>query len=295
MVEQLFPAVQRGDTFRTELQLMRKSGDVGWYAFHAGLLWAGGEEMIGMLIDITERKLAEEELAIHRAEVQLGVSRQRLRELVVQNELDRERERKSVAREIHDELGQVLTGLRMSLLLMEMRFCSLDPALPKVVADMKALLDRGIGNVRDVVLFLRPTALDTGLKHALESLCNEFSKDAGLSFDLDLPELDIAMDETRSIVVYRIVQESITNTIRHAKASKVGVTLDDADELVLEIHDNGIGFDVEKAKGLKSFGLLGMRERAIALGGILDIESTPAQGTTVRLTIPRNTPSGGAT
>lgn len=294
VVEQLFPAVQHGDTFRTELQLLRKNGDIGWYAFHASLLWAGGEEMIGMLIDVTERKLAEEELAIHRAEVQLGVSRQRLRELVVQNELDRERERKNVAREIHDELGQVLTGLRMSLLLMEMRFCALDPALPKVVADMKALLDRGIGNVRDVVLFLRPAALDMGLKHALESLCNEFSKNAGLSFDLDLPKLDIAMDETRSIVVYRIVQESMTNTIRHAKASKVGVTLDDADELILEIHDNGIGFDVEQARGMKSFGLLGMRERAIALGGRLDIESNAAQGTTVRLTIPRVTPSEGA-
>ncbi|MBB1077586.1 PAS domain-containing protein [Rhodoferax sp. 4810] len=293
--EQLFPAVQRGDTFRTELQLMRKNADIGWYAFHAGLLWAGGQEVIVMLIDITERKLAEEELATHRAEVQLGVSRQRLRELVVQNELNRERERKSVAREIHDELGQVLTGLRMSLLLMEMRFCSLDPALPKVVADMKALLDRGIGNVRDVVLFLRPAALDMGLKHALESLCNEFSKNAGLSFDLDLPKLDIAMDETRSIVVYRIVQESITNTIRHANASKVGVTLDDADELVLEIHDNGIGFDVEKARELKSFGLLGMRERAIALGGSLDIESSSARGTTVRLTIPRTTPTEVAT
>jgi len=291
MGEQIYPAVQRGDTFRTELQLLRKNGDIGWYAFHAGVLRAGSEEMIGMLIDITERKLAEEELARHRAEVQLGVSRQRLRELVVQNELNREQERKSVAREIHDELGQVLTGLRMSLLLMEMRFCSLDPALPKVVADMKAILDRGIGNVRDVVLFLRPAALDTGLKHAIESLCHEFSKSARLSFDLDLPELDVEMDETRSIVVYRIVQESITNTIRHAKASKVGVTLEDADELVLEIHDNGIGFDVEKAKSLKSFGLLGMRERAIALGGRLDIESAPLQGTTVRLTIPLTLPS----
>lgn len=289
--EQVYAVIRQGETFRTELQLMRKDGECGWYAFHAGLLRAGGEEIIGMLIDITERILAEEELAIHRAEVQLGVSRQRLRELVVQNELNRERERKSVAREIHDELGQVLTGLRMSLLLMEMRFCSLDPALPKVVADMKALLDRGIGNVRDVVLFLRPAALDMGLKHALESLCNEFSKSAGLTFDLDLPAFDIAMDETRSIVVYRIVQESMTNTVRHAKASKVGVTLDVTDELVVEIHDNGIGFDVEKARELKSFGLLGMRERAIALGGVLDIESSAAQGTTVRLTIPKTTPS----
>jgi PAS domain S-box-containing protein len=292
--EQIYPAVRRGDTFRTELQLVRKNGELGWYAFHAGQLRVGGDEIIGMLIDITERILAEEELAIHRAEVQLGVSRQRLRELVVQNELDRERERKNVAREIHDELGQVLTGLRMSLLLMEMRFCSLDPALPKVVSDMKALLDRGIGNVRDVVLFLRPAALDMGLKHAIESLCSEFSKSAGLSVDLDLPDVDVAMDETRSIAVYRIVQESMTNTVRHAKASKVGVTLDVAEELVVEIHDNGLGFDVEKARGLKSFGLLGMRERAIALGGELDIESSSQHGSTVRLTIPMNRPSGKA-
>jgi len=240
----------------------------------------------GFISDITERKQVEEELAIHRADVELGVSRQRLRELVVQNERERELERKSVAREIHDELGQVLTGLRMRLLLMELRYCALDPGLPQLVADMKGLLDRGIRGVRDVVMHLRPTTLDLGLRHAIEALCTECASSSGMTFTLDLTECDCALDEMRAVVVYRIAQESITNAIRHARASTISVTLGADNAMVLEVGDNGRGFEAGSARLAHSFGLLGMRERAIALGGQLEIESAPQQGTTVRLTIP---------
>ncbi len=244
----------------------------------------------GFTSDITERKRVEEELAIHRADVQLGVSRQRLRELVVQNESVREQERKAMAREIHDELGQVLTGLRMRLLLMEMRYCALDPALPSLVADMKDLLDRGIRGVRDVVLYLRPNTLDLGLVHAIETLCAESASAGAIAFALDLPGGDCGLDEMRAVVVYRIVQESITNALRHGSASRIRISLRSGDALVLEVTDNGTGFDVAAGQRKNSFGLLGMNERAIALGGTLEIESQLQYGSTIRLTIPHDFP-----
>ena len=244
----------------------------------------------GFISDITERKRVEEELAIHRADVQLGVSRQRLRELVVQNESVREQERKAMAREIHDDLGQVLTGLRMRLLLMEMRYCTLDPALPSLVADMKNLLDRGIRGVRDVVLYLRPNTLDLGLVHAIETLCAESASAGAVAFAVNLPGGDCGLDEMRAVVVYRIVQESITNALRHARASRICITLCCGDALVLEVTDNGSGFELAAAQRKNSFGLLGMNERAIALGGTLEIESQLQYGSTIRLTIPHDFP-----
>jgi len=234
--------------------------------------------------NITKRILMEEELAAERAEVSLGVTRQRLRELVVQNEMVRNQERKHIAHEIHDELGQVMTGLRMGLLLMEMRYCRLEPTLPKLVSDMKALLDRGIGNMRNIVSHLRPAIVDVGIKNAIECLCHESQKGTDLMIDLDMPISKVALDD-KTFVVYRVVQESLTNIVRHAKASKVGITLDDQDGLVVEIHDNGVGFHVEEVGMNKYFGLLGMRERAIALEGCLEIDSEPTLGTTIRLTL----------
>ncbi len=241
----------------------------------------------GFITDVTERKLAEEELTAHRAEAALGESRQRLRELVAQNEKAREDERKHVAREIHDELGQVLTALRMNLLLMEMRFCALDPALAEVVLDMKSLVDRAIHGVRGVALNLRPQALDLGLVSAIEWLREEFSRRTGLPCVLHVQDDSIDLDETRSVVVFRIVQESLTNVARYARASRVDIDLRHrGDELSVAVRDDGAGFDVALARTKKSFGLLGMRERATVLGGRLEIHSAIGQGTTVSVVIP---------
>ncbi|MCF8167311.1 MAG: PAS domain S-box protein, partial [Rhodoferax sp.] len=240
----------------------------------------------GFVTDITERKRMEEELAAHRAEVLLGVSRQRLRELVVQNEKLREDDRKNLAREVHDELGQVMAGIRMSLLLMEMRYCSLDPGLSQLVGSMKSLLDRGIKGVRDVVTHLRPVALDLGLVSAIESLCTEFSVLNVLEFVFNPPNEDVILDERRLVVVFRIVQESITNILRHARATRVDIDLKLSSYLEVQIQDDGTGFDVSAARQKMSFGLLGMQERAIALGGSVEIDSAPGQGTRVRLVVP---------
>ena len=175
----------------------------------------------------------------------------------------------------------------MNLLLMEMRFCELDPALAELVLDMKTLVDRAIHGVRGVALNLRPQALDLGLVSAIEWLREEFSKRTGLPCVLHVQDQAIDLDETRSVVVFRIVQESLTNIARYAHASRVDIELRHlGDELSVQVRDDGQGFDVALARLKKSFGLLGMRERANVLGGRLEIQSAIGQGTTVSVVIP---------
>jgi signal transduction histidine kinase len=129
--------------------------------------------------------------------------------------------------------------------------------------------------------------LDLGLVTGLEWLCQEFSRQTMLPCRLHGANEDIHLNEAFSIVVFRIVQESLTNVARYAAASQVNITIRSSNhQLVLEIRDNGRGFDVAAVQQQKTFGLMGMRERATALGGRVDIESAPAQGTTVRVSIP---------
>ena len=251
----------------------------------------GGTLWHGFATDITERQLAEDELVAHRAEVARGESLQRLRELNAQNQNAREDERRHVAREIHDELGQQLTALRLGLLLTEVRFCALDPALAAQVADMKALVDRAIQGVRDVATQLRPAALDLGLIPALEWLCADFSKRTSLPCTMRAHASAALLAEVRAVLVFRIVQESLTNIARYAGASQVAVVLTRTGKrqgagLRLEVRDDGQGFDVVAAYLKNTFGLLGMRERANTLGAQLDIHSNPGAGTHISLTIP---------
>lgn len=237
-----------------------------------------GRLLMAVVRDVSERQ---------KAEMELDESRQRLRELVAQNEARREDERKHIAREVHDELGQVLTALRMDLSLLGMRFGSVDPAVSDKVLGMKGLVDRAILGVRNVAVNLRPTALDMGLVPAIEWLSNEFTKHTAIACVLHAQEEHIDLDESRAVGVFRIVQESLTNVTRYAQASQVHIALGRrGNELWVEVRDNGQGFDAGAAAKKKSFGLLGMRERALALGGRVDITSAPGQGTVIGVTIP---------
>lgn len=240
---------------------------------------------IGRHHDMTERK--DTETAMLKLNRELTQSRQSLRELAALNEAVREEERKHIAREVHDELGQLLSALRMGLLLMEMRFSALHPALNDKVLDMKVLVDSAIQGVRNVALQMRPTALNQGLAPALEWLCFEFTKSTHVACTLHVIKEDVVLDEARAVVVFRIVQESLTNITRYARASQVHITICRRDlELCLQVQDNGQGFDVSNGAHKKTFGLLGMRERALALGGKMAITSSPGQGTVIDVTIP---------
>jgi signal transduction histidine kinase len=171
--------------------------------------------------------------------------------------------------------------------LLGMRYGAENPALLDKLSGMKGLTDRAIQGVRNVAVNLRPAALDMGLVSAIEWLCSEFTERTAVPCRLHTRDDNITLDETRHVVLFRIAQESLTNIVRYAQASQVDVSIGHhGPALQLEVRDNGCGFDMTKISEKKSFGLLGMRERALTLGGELEIRSTPAQGTRIRVTIP---------
>lgn len=286
----LWSAVIGTGGWQGEIWGRRKNGEVFpiWLTISAVKDDAGAvTHFVGTHSDITERKHAD--AAMLNLNRDLSESRQRLRGLAAQTEARLESERKHIAREVHDELGQVLTALRMDLSLLRMRFGALDPAIGEHAAAMKRLVDRAIQGVRDVAVNLRPTALDMGLVPAIEWLCSEFTGQTRIACVFDAGQQHIELDEARAVVVFRIVQESLTNITRYAHASLVEVSLSlRAGQLALEVRDNGCGFDRAAAAARKTFGLLGMRERALALGGRVDIVSAPGQGTLIGVSIPIN-------
>lgn len=234
----------------------------------------------GVILNITSCK---------RSEIELVKSRQLLRELAAQEEALLEEERKRIAREVHDELGQILTALRMDVSLLRLQFGGHDAALQKVQG-MTVLLDRAIRSARDIVSNLRPAALNMGIVSGVEWLCNEFTQHAGAVCTMRSAEEYIDLDEVYAVAAFRIVQESLTNVTRHAEADRVEITLaQGVDVLHVMVRDNGKGFDPASIADKKSFGLLGMRERAIAMGGSVDILSAPGQGTVVSLYMPIRT------
>ena len=238
-------------------------------------------------MDITERKYGE--LALQNLADALHESRQRLRDLAAETQERLETERKRIARDVHDELGQVLAVLRMNMSLVRMRWGAGDVELSERMVAMKALVDRAIVSVRNVATHLRPMVLDAGVVPAIEWLCGEFTTNTKIACVFDAEHPDITLDETLGVVVFRIVQEALTNITRHANASTVRVSIAwRGSDLWVEVRDNGQGFDPAQAQQGRSFGLLGMRERALAINGRIDIVSSPSQGTVVVLTIPIN-------
>ncbi len=242
------------------------------------LLTNRGPLMMAVIRDVTESQRIQQEMAD---------SRQRLRDLAAQGDAMREYERKNIAREVHDELGQVLTALRMDLTYADLTFGATNPEIRDRFQGMRVLVDRAIQGVRNVATNLRPSALDMGLVPALEWLSGEFHRHAGIPCDLEVDAQAIEMPEIRAVGLFRIVQESLTNVVRYAHASSVRVTLQrEGEQLVLRVRDDGRGFDASASAQGRSFGLQGMQERALALGGELTVASSVGDGTTVTARVP---------
>jgi PAS domain S-box-containing protein len=272
--------LQRGGEVRgREIRLRHKNGEVRDILCSAALIDLKGRKFIlFQAIDITEHKAAEK--ALREQELVL-------RELSAHHEAVREGERAHIAREVHDELGQALTALKMELSVLGMKSGKSAPRTKEPVQGLKARVDSIIQTVRDVATALRPAALDLGLLPGVEWLVGEFRKRSGIQCTVSLTGNDIVLPEDRSIVLFRILQESLTNISRHAAARKVEILLDhDAERIRMDVQDDGVGFDVEAARGRKTFGLLGMRERAIMLRGEMSITSAPGRGTRVSVSMP---------
>jgi signal transduction histidine kinase/sugar lactone lactonase YvrE len=233
-----------------------------------------------LLLFLIERHRARRLRARQQLKAQL--ERERAYEL----EQSREEERKHLTREIHDELGQYLSALRMGVSVVGMEFGEQNPSLQGKIQRLVSLVDGTIKVVRNIVSALRPGALDMGIVSALEWLVEEFSENTGIPCTLRVCEKTITLDEKRATTIFRIVQESLTNIGRHAEASQVAIRLKRKDQhYLLEVCDNGKGFDPALRKK-KSFGLVGIRERASMLDGHADIISVPNVGTTIKVFIP---------
>ncbi len=223
-----------------------------------------------------------------RAEEQLRTSLDQLRALADRLQTVREAERTSISREIHDELGQACTAIKMDLALIGRRLTKRQTHLRAKVDSAMQLVDSTIASLRRIASELRPRTLDDlGLVAALESQAQEFESRTGIHCDISLPQESLEIDAGTSTAIFRIFQESLTNVARHAQATLVGARLEkNNDRLIFHVFDNGVGFDPAKAGAKKSLGIVGMQERALMLNGELKIESAAGQGTALTLTIP---------
>lgn len=208
---------------------------------------------------------------------------QRLRRLSESVVEAREEERRRIARELHDELGQRLTALKMELASLPGRECDCRARLP----GMFGMLDETVAAVRRIAGDLRPLMLDDlGLSAAIEWLADEASRRLGIAVAAEVGELG-AVDERHSIALYRMVQEALTNVARHARARHASVQLQrDERGLHLTVRDDGVGFPERALQREGRWGLLGMRERADLLGGQLEIDNPPGGGARVRVHLP---------
>ena len=289
--QRLQDALARGQRqMRAELELRRKDGERLWAEVHTTFLAQDGQPLrvISVVRDTTKRKRAEEERA--QLYEQVNASRKRLQILSQQLIEAQEVERRHIARELHDEIGQVLTAVRTNLQTIQL---SPDPStLGPHLEESIGIVERALRQVRDLSLDLRPSLLDDfGLAPALEWYVDRQAERSGFTADFVAEPPEMQLSPALETACFRIAQAALTNVTRHAQAKRVRVELHCTEtELRLVVRDDGIGFDVdtvlEHAAQGASFGLLGMRERTQLAGGQIEIESAPMNGTEIRVRFP---------
>ena len=238
-----------------------------------------GEVITSIIVDVTELRTAEEKLI--KSQEQLRMLASRLRSI-------REEERKRIAREVHDELGQSLTALSIDLNWLGGQLAEDYRPLLEKVGSMLKRIDSSIRTVKRISTELRPKVLDDlGLTAAIEWQSNNFHELTGIPCNVTLDPEAIAIEPDLSTEIFRIYQETLTNIMRHAHATRVEVGLkSESDRIVLEVSDNGRGIREKEITSHDSIGLLGMRERVYPWGGEVVIEGEEGKGTTVRVSIP---------
>jgi PAS domain S-box-containing protein len=279
MREGLKKSIAGGSEFNAEHRIVQSHGAVRWVQTISRPGHDDRHRLLrGTIMDITERK--------HTVEA-LKRSQDLLRDLTAHQDRVKEAERKRIAREIHDELGQTLLALRIDVSMLEARTGNSHPRLNEKVRSALHHIDATVKTIRTIINNLRPAVLDLGLNAAIEWQVAEFRRRSGIACDLFMGENEFAVDDACATSLFRILQESLTNVIRHANASRVFIKLYQEDKrLVMKITDNGVGIYPEGHKSGTSFGLVGIEERIHALGGEFQITSSPGQGTTLNIYIP---------
>ena len=247
-------------------------------------LWSNGrvQKIVAILRDITDYKKTENELR---------QSQNQLRQLAAYLQNVREQERTEIARTVHDELGQALTGLKIDLGLHEKHLVRHFPEhaeLFESTRSMTEIVDYLIKFTRELVSELRPSMLDDlGLPAAIEWYIDKYKARTGLEIHFNSSEDIEQLNGDIATAMFRIVVESLTNVTRHARATTVMIDLCVSDDmLTLKLCDDGVGITRDRVNRTRSFGIVGMRERALAFGGTIDFEGKPGKGTTVKVNIP---------
>lgn len=276
---------EKGEVRNFEYEVFRSDGQVIWLSESVRAIRDRAGKILyyeGMIQDITIRKKAEEELKDSQIKLKL---------LTAHLESLREEERAQMAREIHDELGQALTGLKFDLNWLHKNISLNENPLPQLlekIQTMSKIVDATIVWARRMISELRPSVLDDlGLVDAIEWLVKDYQERTGLVCTFNPPQEEIILDQERSTALFRICQEGLTNVVRHAKATSASISLrKSGSDLILEIQDNGKGIQEKDISSTKTFGILGMKERALLLGGEINFKGVPRQGTTVSVRLP---------
>ncbi|AOR73174.1 histidine kinase [Burkholderia stabilis] len=273
----------RERTYDVEYRVRTKSGAFRWIQSRGQALWDSAGEpyrMVGWIMDISDRRRAEE---------QLRESREELKRLSAGILRAREEEKARIARELHDDLGQQLTALKMVTAVLENKLKGAEAGSPEaMVGNLYSMIDQIVVSVRRIAADLRPRMLDDlGLVPAVDWLIADFSSRYGIHVVRSIDANQIAFNRESATAVFRMVQEALTNSARHSGATEVTIGISrDEPNCIVTIADNGQGAESDVRPGLKSFGLLGMRERAERVGGELRIETAPGHGFTVKIVMP---------
>ncbi len=264
-----------------EYRMIAADGKIVWLQDIVVVITENDEpvKLRGLMVDITERKMAQENLQQSYKEI---------RELASNLQNIREEERAMMAREIHDELGQQLTGFKMDMFWLRRRLKNGEEEIKLKIENTTHLIDDAIKTVRRIATALRPSILDDlGLVPALEWQSEEFEKRSGIKVQFTGTLNTLNLIPPVAIALFRIYQELLTNVARHSAASFVESSLYiDNEQLFLVVSDNGRGFDVNNTSHKKTLGLLGMKERTLLMGGLYEIKSKPGEGTTVVVSVP---------
>lgn len=282
--------------FDVEFRLLHANGSIRWVRDRGFPIRDRQGEIYrigGVAEDITDRKEAEE---------RLKAGSEQLRALSASLQSAREKEAARIAHQIHDEMGGILTGLRWELEALEKMIRQsadagpLKMAMQDKLTTMLGLTDATINVVRRIASELRPSILDDlGLMEALEWEAQQFQARTGIECRCDCALQSIPVGDVQSTAVFRIVQEALTNIIRHAQATQVAISMSIEDEMfILTVADNGRGITQEETLSRKSLGLLGMQERAHLIGGHWGIVGRKGIGTTMRVHLPLSPPEPGA-
>jgi signal transduction histidine kinase len=271
--------------FEEEVRRMRNNGHYGWVRMVGEVVERDAEgiptRLVATLEDVDAR---------HRTESDLRAAQQQIQALSAHVEAHLEAERKLIASEVHDQCGQLLTVLKLELAALRGALGAGSPQAA-CVRRLDASVDDLVGMSRDLIARLRPPALDLGLVPALEWLAGQWTRQTGLACEFSCALDDLALPDEQATTLFRVVQESLTNAARHARATWVYIRLGVRQgQLDLRVADNGCGFD-PAADHAGHYGHLGMRERALRVGARLELNSRPGAGTEVRVAMPLPTAS----